>query len=170
MRLSGRVEVVTTAPGASRMAGITMCRPLPERGWPDEQNRVLHARPYLFAVAGAKQVADISGCCVGQGRSQRFGSPEQSLTGGGLGHVVPGRGSGEAARVGLDLREWRRIRTNTHPPKMTRAASRRAVTIQYMTGLRPSASSAAAGSAGLNSTPRPEAGPVTQLKFRLSSG
>lgn len=34
VRLSGRVEVVTTGPGASRMAGMTMCRPLPERGGP----------------------------------------------------------------------------------------------------------------------------------------
>ncbi len=34
VRLSGRVEVTTTAPGASRIAGITRCRPLPERGGP----------------------------------------------------------------------------------------------------------------------------------------
>ena len=34
VRLSGRVEVVTTAPGASRTALITTCRPLPERGGP----------------------------------------------------------------------------------------------------------------------------------------
>ena len=32
--LSGRVEVVTTAPGASRMALMTRCSPLPERGGP----------------------------------------------------------------------------------------------------------------------------------------
>ena len=32
--LSGRVEVVTTAPGASRIALMTRCRPLPERGGP----------------------------------------------------------------------------------------------------------------------------------------
>ena len=31
---SGRVDVVTTGPGASRMALITMCAPLPERGGP----------------------------------------------------------------------------------------------------------------------------------------
>ena len=34
VRLSGRVLVHTTAPGASRMAGMTRCRPLPERGGP----------------------------------------------------------------------------------------------------------------------------------------
>ena len=33
-RLSGRVLVVTTAPGASSSAGITVCRPLPDRGGP----------------------------------------------------------------------------------------------------------------------------------------
>ncbi len=33
-RLSGRVEVVITAPGASRIIGMTTCRPLPERGGP----------------------------------------------------------------------------------------------------------------------------------------
>ena len=34
-RLSGRVEVVTTAPGASRIIGITTLWPLPERGGPN---------------------------------------------------------------------------------------------------------------------------------------
>ena len=34
MRLSGLVLVVTTAPGASRIALMTTCRPLPERGGP----------------------------------------------------------------------------------------------------------------------------------------
>ena len=34
VRLSGRVEVAMTAPGASRIAGMTRCRPLPERGGP----------------------------------------------------------------------------------------------------------------------------------------
>jgi hypothetical protein len=34
VRLSGRVEVVMTAPGASRMALMTMWMPLPERGGP----------------------------------------------------------------------------------------------------------------------------------------
>jgi hypothetical protein len=34
VRLSGRVEVVTTAPGASKIALMTMWRPLPERGGP----------------------------------------------------------------------------------------------------------------------------------------
>ena len=34
VRLSGRVLVVITAPGASRIDGITRCRPLPERGGP----------------------------------------------------------------------------------------------------------------------------------------
>ena len=33
-RLSGRVLVVTTAPGASRMKGITRLKPLPLRGGP----------------------------------------------------------------------------------------------------------------------------------------
>ena len=33
-RLSARVEVVTTAPGASRIMGMTSCRPLPDRGGP----------------------------------------------------------------------------------------------------------------------------------------
>src|ERR1019366_2006915 len=33
-RVAGRVEVVMTAPGASRMALMTMCTPLPERGGP----------------------------------------------------------------------------------------------------------------------------------------
>jgi hypothetical protein len=33
-RLSGLVDVVTTAPGASRIIGITTFRPLPERGGP----------------------------------------------------------------------------------------------------------------------------------------
>jgi hypothetical protein len=34
VRLSGLVLVVTTAPGASRIALMTTCRPLPERGGP----------------------------------------------------------------------------------------------------------------------------------------
>ena len=34
VRLSGRVLVVTTAPGASTMNGMTTCRPLPLRGGP----------------------------------------------------------------------------------------------------------------------------------------
>ena len=33
-RLSGRVEVVTTAPGAPRIIGTTTCKPLPDRGGP----------------------------------------------------------------------------------------------------------------------------------------
>jgi hypothetical protein len=32
--LSGLVDVVTTAPGASKSIGMTMCRPLPDRGGP----------------------------------------------------------------------------------------------------------------------------------------
>ena len=34
VRLSGRVDVVTTAPGASKMALMTMWAPFPERGGP----------------------------------------------------------------------------------------------------------------------------------------
>ena len=35
--LSGRVAVVMTAPGASRIALMTTCRPLPERGGPSSR-------------------------------------------------------------------------------------------------------------------------------------
>ncbi len=34
VRVSGRVEVATTGPGASRIQGMTRCRPLPVRGGP----------------------------------------------------------------------------------------------------------------------------------------
>jgi hypothetical protein len=51
--LSGRVEVVTTEPGASRIALMTRCRPLPDRGGPtmriesstDAQSSCPHERP-----------------------------------------------------------------------------------------------------------------------------
>ncbi len=49
-RLSGRVEVVTTAPGASRMALMTWCRPLPDLGGPttisESSVDAQHSRPW----------------------------------------------------------------------------------------------------------------------------
>src|SRR5699024_7744228 len=57
VRLSGRVLVVTTAPGASRIAGITMCRPLPERGGPmsriESSTHAHTARPWEVPIRTA---------------------------------------------------------------------------------------------------------------------
>jgi hypothetical protein len=36
VRLSGRVLVVITAPGASKIIGMTKCKPLPDRGGPSK--------------------------------------------------------------------------------------------------------------------------------------
>ena len=89
LMLSGFVEVVTTAPGASRIALMARCRPLPEPGGPTTRMLRSHDAHTASPAGGPEQVPDVGGRGLGQRRSQ----------GAGLRHER--RGGGDAAD-GLD--------------------------------------------------------------------
>lgn len=53
-RLSGRVEVVTIAPGASSSIGITRCRARRRTWWTERRHRVLHRHSGGAKIWGPK--------------------------------------------------------------------------------------------------------------------
>ena len=79
LMLSGLVDVVMTAPGASRIALIATCRPLPDPGGSDDEDAALARRPHVLAAGGAEEVADVGGCGPVEARAQGAGLGHERL-------------------------------------------------------------------------------------------
>jgi hypothetical protein len=117
-------------PGASRIAGITRCRPLPERGGPMTMIESSTDAHTLAPLRDAEPVADILRPGTIQAGAQVPGAAQQRLLGRGL--ATSCRVAMPAMRRGSCSTRCvcRRSRDHTHSPPVTRALSRRLVTIQ----------------------------------------
>ena len=128
--LSGLVEVVMTAPGASRIALIAMCRPLPDPGGPTTRMLRSHDAHTVLAAGGAQEVADVGGCGPVEARVAGSAAWAMSVCGGGgaadgLGGGPPGPG---VERRGAALRGGGAVAAPPQDPRAPRSATSAATT------------------------------------------
>ena len=128
--LEGRVLVVTTAPGASRIAGMTMCRPLPERGGPIRRiESSTEAHTCLLLDWPSRNPTSRGSGSLREGRSvvaRRMSCLAEAAVATSWLVAVPARwcGSTSTARV------WRRHSVHAQAPAAPRRASMSARVIQ----------------------------------------
>ncbi len=130
VRLSGRVDVVTTAPGASRIAGITTWSPFPERGGPISKiESSTLAQICLPCERPSKKPTSSGFGYSSEGRSvaaRRRSAFEDALDATSCPLAVPWSLRGSV----VTAREWRRIRVQVQAIAEVSKPRRRAATHQ----------------------------------------